>query len=43
MQVANVPIASICEAMEHTIEVHLNSFARFKPNSTAELVTSINV
>ena len=31
MHVANVPIANLCEAMGHTIEVHLKSYARFKP------------
>ncbi|GIR74849.1 MAG: hypothetical protein CM15mP77_0060 [Synechococcus sp.] len=25
------PIANICEAMGHTIEVHLKSYARFSP------------
>ena len=33
MHAANIPIANISEAMGHTIEVHLKSFARFKPNA----------
>ena len=34
MHAANVPIANFSEAMGHTIEVHLKSYARFKPNAT---------
>ena len=40
---ANVPLANICEAMGHTIEVHLKSYARFKPNATADLMAAANV
>ena len=40
---ANVPISNICEAMGHTIEVHLKSHARFKSNATADLVAAVNV
>ena len=43
MHAANVPIANISEAMGHTIEVHLKSYARFKPNATADLVAAVNV
>ncbi|WP_066906182.1 site-specific integrase [Synechococcus sp. MIT S9509] len=43
MHAAGLPIANISEAMGHTIEVHLQSYARFKPNATAELVDAINV
>ena len=43
MHAANIPIANISEAMGHTIEVHLKSYARFKPNSTADLVAAVNV
>ncbi|AII49048.1 hypothetical protein KR52_07820 [Synechococcus sp. KORDI-52] len=43
MHAANIPIANICEAMGHTIEVHLKSYARFKPNATADLVAAVNV
>ena len=43
MHAAGLPIANIAEAMGHTIEVHLQSYARFKPNATAELVEAINV
>ena len=27
----------------HTIKVHLKSYARFKPNATADLVAAVNV
>ena len=40
---ANVPISNICEAMGHTIEVHLKSYARFKSYATADLVAAVNV
>ena len=40
---ANIHIANISEAMGHTIEVHLKSYARFKPNVTADLVAAVNV
>ena len=43
MHAANIPIANISEAMGHTIEVHLKSHARFKPNVTADLVVAVNV
>ena len=43
MHTANIPIANICEAMGHTIEVHLKSYARFKPNATADLVAAVNI
>ena len=43
MHAANLPLANIAEAMGHTIEVHLKSFARFKPNATAELISAVNV
>ena len=43
MHAANDPIANICEAMLHTIEMHLKSYARFKPNARAEIVVAINV
>ena len=41
MHAAGIPIANIAEAMGHTIEVHLQSYA-FKPNATAELVAAVN-
>ena len=41
MHAANVPIANICEAMGHTIEVHLKSYAHFKPNSTADIIAAV--
>ncbi|ABB35469.1 tyrosine-type recombinase/integrase [Synechococcus sp. CC9605] len=43
MHAANIPIANISEAMGHTIEVHLKSYARFKPNATADLVAAVNL
>ena len=43
MHAANVPIANISEAMGHTIEVHLGSYARFKPNATADIIAAVNV
>ena len=43
MHAANAPIAYIREAMGHTIEVHQKSYARFKPNATADLVAEVNV
>ena len=43
MHAANFPLANIAEAMGHTIEVHLKSYARFKPNATAELIAAVNV
>ena len=43
MHAANVPIANICEALGHTIEVHLKSYARFKPNPTADIIAAVNV
>ena len=43
MHAANIPIANISEAMGHTIEVHLKSYARFRPNATADLVAAVNV
>ena len=43
MHAANIPIANHSEAMGHTIEVHLKSYARFKPNATADLVAAVNV
>ena len=42
MHAANIPIANISEAMGHTIEVHLKSYARFKPNATADLIAAVN-
>ena len=42
MHAANVPIAIISEAMGHTIDVHLKSYARFKPNAKAGIVAAVN-
>ena len=43
MHAANIPIANISEAMGHTIEVHLKSYARFKPDATAANFAAVNV
>jgi hypothetical protein len=43
MHAANIPIANIREAMGHTMEVHLKSYARFKPNATSDLVATVNI
>ena len=42
MHAANVPIANICEALGHTIGVHLKGYARFKPNATADIIAAVN-
>ncbi|KZR64538.1 Phage integrase family protein [Prochlorococcus sp. MIT 1303] len=39
---AGLPVANIAEAMGHTIEVHLGSYARFKPDATADLYAQVN-
>jgi len=41
MHAAGIPIANISEAMGHTIEVHLQRYARLKPNASAELVAAV--
>ena len=43
IHVNNIPVAKICDAMGHTIEVHLKSYARFKPNATADIIAAVNV
>ena len=40
---ARLAVADISEAMGHTIEVHLKSYARFKPNKTADNFAAVNV
>jgi len=42
MHASHIPIANISEAMGHTIEAHLKSYARLKPNKTADLVAAVN-
>ena len=39
---AGLPIANIAQAMGHTIEVHLSSYARFTPDATADLYAQVN-
>ncbi|WP_236072681.1 hypothetical protein [Prochlorococcus marinus] len=34
---------NIAQAMVHTIEVHLSSYARFTPDATADLYAQVNV
>jgi hypothetical protein len=36
-------VAEISEAMGHTIEVHLKSYARFKPDKTAANFAAVNI
>ena len=43
MHAVNVPLANVCEAMGHTIDVHPKSYARFKPNAIADLIAAVNV
>ena len=43
MPEANVSIVNINEAMGHTIEVHLGSYARFKLIATADIISAVNV
>ena len=40
---ARLAVAEISEAMGHTIEVHLKSYARFKPDATAANFAAVNV
>jgi len=37
-----IPIANIASAMGHTVEVHLQSYARFTPDATANLYAEAN-
>ena len=39
---AGFPMANICKAMGHTIEVHLGNYARFTPDGTADLYAKRN-
>ena len=39
---AGFPMATICKAMGHTIEVHLGNYARFTPDGTANLYAKRN-
>ena len=43
MHAANIPIANISEVMGRNVEVHLKSYARFKPNATEDIVAAVNV
>ena len=37
-----IPIANVASAMGHTVEVHLQSYARFTPDATANLYAEAN-
>ena len=37
-----LPVSEIAEAMGHSLEVHLRSYARFKPDSTAANYAAVN-
>ena len=39
---AGFPMANICKAMGHTIEVHLGNYARFTPDGTTDLYAKRN-
>ena len=41
--VARLPVDEISEAMGHTVEVHLKSYGRFKPDKTADNFAAVNV
>jgi len=43
MRAANISIVNISEAMGHTINIHLNSYARSKLNATTNLIAAVNV
>ena len=38
-----IAIAQIAEAMGHTIEVHMQNYARFKPDATADHYAKANL
>ena len=40
---ARLAVAEISEAMGYTIQVHLNSYARFRPGKTADNFAAVNV
>ena len=37
-----IPIANIAASMGHTVQVHLQSYARFTPDATADLYAQAN-
>ena len=39
---ARLPVSEIAEAMGHSLEVHLRSYARFKSDSTAANYAAVN-
>ena len=39
---ARLPVSEIAEAMGHSLEVHLKSYARFKPDATAANYAAVN-
>ena len=36
------PISNIAQAMGHIVEVHMDNYARFAPNSTTEIYNKAN-
>ncbi len=36
------PLANICKAMGHTLEVHLQNYSRFIPDGTSEMYVKAN-
>ena len=40
---ARLAVAEIAEAMGHTIDLHLKSYARYKPDATAANYAAVNV
>ena len=36
------PLANICKAMVHTVEVHLQNYYRFNPDGTSEMYDKAN-
>ena len=42
LHAARRPVSEIAEAMGHSLEVHLKSYARFKPDSTAANYAVVN-
>ena len=36
------PLANICKAMGHTLEVHLQNYSRFIPDGTSEMYEKAN-
>jgi hypothetical protein len=37
-----LPVATIAQAMGHTIDTHLKAYARFQPDAVAEVYEAVN-